>query len=317
MENKIRTIFIGTPDFAVPCLKKLVSQKDIELVLVITQEDKPVGRKKTITAPPVKKIAQELNLPILQPKKLKDDEVLQKIKETNPELIIVAAYGKIIPKSILDLPKYGTLNIHASLLPKYRGASPIQNVIVNGEKETGITIMLLDKEMDHGDVLTQEKITITDNETAGSLFEKLAPLGAELLTKTLPDWILGKIKLQSQNHDEATFTKILTREDGKIDWNQDAKIIEQKVRGFSPWPGTWTNLNHKNQTLRLSIHEAKVISDNSGKKPGTVFSTPDGFAVVCKKDALEITVLQREGKQKMTAKEFIAGHQDIIDSILF
>jgi len=177
--------------------------------------------------------------------------------------------------------------------------------------------MLLDEEMDHGDVLTQEKITITDNETAGSLFEKLAPLGAELLTKTLPDWILGKIKLQPQNHDEATFTKILTREDGKIDWNQDAKIIEQKVRGFSPWPGTWTNLNHKNQTLRLSIHEAKVISDNSGKKPGTVFSTPDGFAVVCKKDALEITVLQREGKQKMTAKEFIAGHQDIIDSILF
>lgn len=304
---------MGTPDFAVPVLESLIASS-YSLIAVITQPDKEVGREQKLVYLPVKKLALEYNISVYQPEKL-DHETEQKISSLSPDLIAVAAYGQIIPKSILDIPKYGSINVHASLLPKYRGASPIQAAILAGEKETGITIMLMDEKMDHGPILAQKKIKIYNNETGESLHDRLAKLGAELLAETLPKWLKGKIKSKPQDHTKATFTKILTREDGHIDWTKSAEEIKCQIRAYYPWPGSWTMLNSK----RLKIIQVSSLNSQLSviKKFGKVFLTENKeLAIACGKGCLIIERLQLEGKKEMTAEEFLKGHSNITGTIL-
>ncbi len=312
----IRIIFMGTSDFAVPSLEKLINNKSYEIVGVFTQPDKPVGRKQELTPSPVKKLAQVNNLPIFQPETLKNKEAEEQIKKLNPDVIIVIAYGQIIPQNILDIPKFQTLNIHGSLLPKYRGASPIQSAILNCEKETGVTIMLLDKKMDHGPVLTQETEAINSNDTYETLHEKLANLGVELLEETLPKWFSGKITPQEQNHDEATYTKIITREDGKINWKNTAEKIDCQIRAFDPWPGTFTLWKGK----RLKIKKARILDPNIGcveSDIGKTFKTAgDELAINCGQGSLVLETVQLEGKKETSGEEFIKGYPEILNSSL-
>jgi methionyl-tRNA formyltransferase len=305
-----KIVFMGTPDFSVPSLLSLISQTNV--LAVVTQPDKKVGRKQEVTQSPVKKIALEHKIEVLQPEKVKGNfEFIKQIKDLQPDLIVAVAYGFILPQEIIDIPKYGIINVHASLLPKYRGASPIQSAILNGDKETGVTIMLIDDKMDTGPMLGQRTITITDNDNFESLHDKLSMLGSDLLSETLSKYINGEIKPVAQNESEATYCKILNKEDGKIDWNKSAEEIERQIRAFNPWPGSFTFWEGK-QLRIIKALDIKVI----GNKIGEVFKTNDGIGVKCGKDALEILELQLEGKRPMTAKEFLNGYKGIIGTIL-
>ncbi len=285
----MKYIFFGTPEFAAIVLEKLITAGYIPEA-VVCNPDEPVGRKQILTPPPVKILAEKFNISILQPEKLRNNlEFSNQLKKLKLDLAIVAAYGKIISKEILDIPVYGFINIHGSILPVYRGASPIQNAILNGDAETGITLIKLDEEMDHGPILANSKLSITDDDTYESLSRKLAISGAELLIKTIPDYISGKIKPVEQNHDGATYTGIIKKEDGKIDWSKGAEEIERMTRAFYPWPTAWTTWNKK----VFKILEAEVCN---GK--------------------LEIKKLQLEGGKVLSIKEFLNGHKDFIGSVL-
>lgn len=320
--KKIRTILIGTPEFATRIFRKFLKAKlpNFEVVGVVTAVDKPVGRKQELTPSPIKKWALGVKLPVLQ---------IEKIKKINADLIIAAAYGQIIPNQILEIvnprlgrTKFGALNIHPSLLPKYRGASPIQTAILNGDKETGITIILMDEKIDHGPIVSSSKFQVSSLKlTYNELSEKLADLGADLLIKTLPNWIEGKIKPQPQDHSKATFTKIIKKEDGKIDWNKSAEEIERMIRALDPWPGTFAFWNNK---------QLKMLKADADKKPrksrhnvgargkaGEVFLTEDkGLAVQTGNGILILKQVQLEGKRVMPAKDFLNGHPRIIGAIL-
>jgi methionyl-tRNA formyltransferase len=320
MKNNLRelkVIYMGTPDFSVPSLLSLIEQT--EVIAVVTQPDKKVGRKQELTESPVRKVALVNKIQILQPDKIKgNSDFIKQIKLLQPDLIVVVAYGFLLPKEILDIPKYGVINIHASLLPKYRGASPIQTAILNGDKETGVTIMLIDDKMDTGPVLSQRTITITDTDNFESLHDKLAQLGSELLSDTLPKYICGEIKPVAQNEAEATYCKILTKEDGKIDWNKSAEEIERQVRAFTPWPGAWTVWNNKSlKVLKAVVYASTgpVLSKAEGLSM-TTGKVNEGLAVACGNGALEIMELQLEGKKPMSAKEFLNGNKEIIGAIL-
>lgn len=308
--NKYKTIFIGTPDFAVPSLNKLI-ESNYNIVTVITQPDKKVGRKQKVVFSPVKKVALKHNIPLLQPLKIK--EIVEKIKELRPDIIITAAYGQIISKNILDIPKFGCINIHGSLLPKYRGASPIQCAILNGDKKTGITIMEMDERMDEGSIITQKEIEIDNNDTASSLHNKLSDLGVDLLLETLPKIFKKEIKYTPQDHSQATYTKILKKEDGKINWNKKVIEIERMIKAFYPWPGTYTELEGK----RLKIIKVKIIDSKNDLELGTIFKTRDSdLAVRCSKNALVLEKIQPEGKKVMSGKEFLRGYKKILNKTL-
>lgn len=292
---------MGTPDFAVPCLEKLIINK-YDVVGVFTQPDKKKGRGQKFSFTPVKNLALENNIPVFQPNSLKEAEVLELIKNLNPELIVVVAYGKILPKNILDIPKYGCINVHGSLLPKYRGAAPIQFAIINGEEKTGVTTMFMDEGMDTGNMLLKEEIKIEDEETSESLYFKLSNLGSELLIKTLDKLQNGKLNPQKQNEKDATYSKMLTKEMGEIDWNKKAIKIHNLVRGLFPWPVAKTKLNSKT----LKIFKTKVLNDLKGT-PGTVKSI-DPFVVYCgESTALEILELQFDNRKRMKSSDFFRG----------
>ncbi|MBI2450688.1 MAG: methionyl-tRNA formyltransferase [Candidatus Nealsonbacteria bacterium] len=278
--NKIKIVFIGTPEFGAVILEKLC-QANMAPILVITEIDKPVGRKQIITSSPVKIMAESYKIPVLQPEKIINSAL--EIKNFSPKLIVVASYGQILPKEILDIPKYGSLNVHPSLLPKYRGPSPIQSAILKGEIKTGVTIMLVDEQMDHGPILAQKQTTIGLNETAKQLHDRLAILGAEVLIDTIPDWLAGRIKARLQDGKKATYTKILIREAGLIDWQKSPQEIERQIRAFNPWPGTYAM--HKGK--RIKILQARL---ENGK--------------------LIIERVQPEGKKPMNLKEFLRGNPD-------
>jgi methionyl-tRNA formyltransferase len=328
----MKIIFIGTPEFGAIILEGLI-KANFEPVLVITTPDKPVGRKQIITPPPVKLLAEKYEIPILQPEKLQ--VISYKLQEIKPDLIIVAAYGQIIPRDILDIPKYGCLNIHPSLLPKHRGASPIQYAILNGDKKTGVTIMLMDEKMDHGPILAKReweipnpKSQITNKSqilnskiTYEELHNKLADLGAKLLIETIPKWINKEIKPTSQDDSRATYTKIIKKEDGKIDWKKPAEEIERKIRAFDPWPGAFTRFKIKDlRFTTFKILKADVLEQTKNGpfgEPGKTFLAPDDkIAVQTGKDFLIIEKLQQEGKKPMTSEEFLRGHLDFIGKIL-
>lgn len=311
---------MGTPDFAVPILEALINSDFLEVISAVCNQDSPVGRKQILTPPPIKILAQKYNIPVLQPDKIRKSEWIEKIKELNPELIVVAAFGQIIPKEILDIPKYKAINVHGSLLPKLRGASPIQYAILEGHQKTGITIMIVDELMDHGPILAQKSIQIEPTETSKTLYPKMAKLGTELLMETLSLWITGKIEPQEQKHDEMTLTKILKKEDGKINWADPAEKIERQIRAFNPWPGAFCFFQDpKNgDQKRLKILEA---DDNSCDdlslrvrhltdetiSIGLLFVKNNNVLVQTGRDCLRLIEVQPEGKNPMSAQEFLNG----------
>lgn len=324
--NKVKTVFMGTPDFAVPVLEALIKSDFIEVVAVIANPDRPVGRKQTMTPPPIKILAEKYGIPVLQPDRIKKPEWVEKIKELNPELIIVAAFGQIIPKEILDIPKYKTLNIHGSLLPQLRGPSPIPYAILEGHQKTGNTIMLVDEQMDHGAILAQEELEIAEKETAETLFEKMAKIGAILLMETLPLWIEGKIIPQEQDHKKATYCKIIIKEDGKIDWSDTAENIERKIRAFTPWPGTFCFFQDQNgDQKRLKIIEADVMEVEPPLSPevqppkiypGLLFIEDNSLLIQTGKDCLKLIKVRPEGKNQLSAEEFINGYKYLLNKKL-
>jgi len=318
----MKIIFIGTSEFGTIILKNLI-KADFKPILVISPPDKPKGRKQILTSPPVKIVAQNYNIPVAQPEKV--SSIKNQLASIKPDLIIIAEYGQIIPQDILNIPKYGCLNVHPSLLPKYRGPSPIQYTILNGDKKTGVTIILVDEEMDHGPILAQRELELSSvnyqsSITYPELNKKLADLGADLLIETIPGWINNEIKAVPQEHSKASYTKILKKEDGKIDWSKTAEEIERKIRAFNPWPGSFTTAEIKNKPKTIKILKADILKQTEVGpfgKVGKVFLAPDDkIAVQTKKDYLIIEKLQLEGKKETTVKEFLNGHPDFIGTIL-
>ncbi|MBR2175962.1 MAG: methionyl-tRNA formyltransferase [Clostridia bacterium] len=295
----MRIVFMGTPDFAVPCLKALIEDGN-EIVGVFTQPDKPKGRGYTLTPPPVKVTALENNIGVYQPTTLKDGKAFEILKELAPEMIVVVAYGKILPKEIIDLPEYGCINVHASLLPEYRGAAPIQWAILDGKKKTGVTAMYMDVGLDTGDMLLKSEIDIGENETADELHDRLSGLGAELIVKVVHGAEEGTLKREKQDDSQSCYAKMLTKEMSKIDFSRSAKEIHDQVRGLNSWPSAVAELNGK----RIKIHRT-VLAEGSGE-PGQVLSLSPLIAA-CGEGAVEIIELQPEGKKRMDAKAFING----------
>lgn len=309
--NPIKLIFAGTPDFAVPSFRALFNDKDFEILAVITQPDKKVGRKQILSPTPVKIEAENHKITVWQPEKIKECE--KNLLEAKPNLGVVIAYGQIIPQSILDIPRYGWINIHGSLLPKYRGAACIQAAILAGDKETGITIMRIDKGLDTGPILKQTKIKMSPEDTTEILYNKLAKLGAEIIADTLKDYTAGKIKPKDQDNSQSSYAPTLKKEDGKIDWQKPAEEIERMARAFTPWPGAWAKI--KNKKLKIKNVDSKIEPVNK-YKPGQIFLHNNQLAVQCGENALIIKNLQLEGKKETTAEEFLRGHKDIVGQTL-
>ncbi len=300
----MRIIFMGTPEFAVPSLKALTESHD-EVVAVVCQPDKPVGRKKELTKPPVKIFAESQNIPVLQPEKIRNnEEFLESLKKLEPDLICVAAYGKILPKSILDLPGHGCINVHSSLLPKYRGAAPINWAVINGEATTGVTTMLMDEGMDTGDILLNEEITINPDDTSQTLTESLSELGASLLIKTIEQLKTEGLKPVKQDDSKATTAPILKKEHGLICWSKTAEQIRNQIRGLLPWPVAYTELQGK----MLKIYDAE-ISGESASAGSVILADKNGLIVGCGKKSLNLLEVQLEGNKRMDARSFVAGRK--------
>lgn len=297
----MKVVFMGTPEFAVPILKLLIDEYDV--VGVVTQPDRMVGRKRIITPPPVKELALEHNIKVFQPRKIKED--YQEILALAPDLIVTCAYGQILPEEILHFPKYGCINVHASLLPKLRGGAPIHHAIIDGYKETGITIMYMSKKMDQGDILTQVKTPILDDDTLGSLQYKLSEMAKDLLKSTIPLLIEDKIIPLKQNEEEATYGYNISREEERIDFTKSMEEVDRQVRGLNPVPGAYTTLNGKT----LKIYDVR-FGDRyyPNTEDGTIVDFHhDGFSVVCGKKELVITDMALEGKRRCAAKDFLNG----------
>ena len=299
----MKIVFMGTPGFAVPSLDALIDS-EYEVVGVVTKADKPQGRGQRIESPPIKILSQQYGIPVLQPEKLRSDEFFNELKIFNPDLICVTAYGKILPKNVLELPPYGCINVHASLLPKYRGAAPINWAIINGEKNTGVTTMLMDEGMDTGDILLQREMPIDEEDTGETLSEKLSHIGAEVLIQTIKHLKEDRLTPIPQDHTKATYAPVLKKEDGKIDWGKPAEDIKNLIRGNLPWPGAYTFLDGKN----LKIYRAKVTKGKG--TPGQVItSTSKNLIIGTGYDALEIHELQIEGGKRITIEAFLSGRK--------
>lgn len=299
--QKFRCVFMGSPEISVPFLRRL-SEKE-EVVLVVTKEDKPQGRGHKVEAPPVKITAQELGIEVWQPSTLKTEEAVNFLKEKKPDIIMVVAYGKILPLPILETPRVAPLNIHFSLLPKYRGAAPVQWAIVNGEKETGVTIIKMNEKMDAGDILLSERVSIEPEDTVPALFNKLVPVGVALMEKALDLLKRGEATFTKQKEEEATYAPLIKREDGLIDWNMDAVSIYNRIRGFQPWPCAYTFLRGK----LVKILCAEVIDEEKGLQPGTLLFRNKEVLVQCGKGMLKLKRLQMEGKREMDVEEMVRG----------
>lgn len=300
----MRIVFMGTPEFSVPCLERLIKDGE-EVVGVFTQPDKPKGRGYEISFSPVKECALKYGIPVFQPKSMKDGEALKILEKLNPELNIVVAYGKILPGDILFYPKYKSVNIHASLLPAYRGAAPIQWAVLDGQKKTGVTSMLMDEGLDTGDMLLKKEIDIGENMTAGELHDALSLLGAEVMSDTVKALKVGSLKPEKQPESTTRYASMLTKELCPVDFNMTAEEVHNKIRGLSPWPVATARLNGKKVKLHLS-----GLSDKEGTNAGEIIST-DGCITVCCGDGkcVDILYLQLEGKKKMSAKDFLLGHK--------
>ena len=306
----MKIVFMGTPDFAAKSLEKLIASKH-EIALVVTKEDKPVGRGYELQMTPVKKLALDNNIPVITPSKVKGNEELFSILfEAQPDVIVVVAYGKILPLEILQTPKMGCVNVHGSLLPKYRGAAPIQFAVINGDEKTGVTTMLMDEGMDTGDILDVIEYKITDDDTAETVFDKLADLGGDCLLKTLERLEKGDVTRTKQNEEEATYCSMLSKKDGEINWNRKTKELFSFVRGMTPWPSAYTYLDSKMLKV-LDLEKVFELSDEEKEfNPGEVIKTSDdGILVRVEDGALLLTKIQLEGKKAMPASDFLRGRK--------
>lgn len=301
----LRIVYMGTPEIAATILNRLL-EEPYEVVLAVTQPDRPKGRGKEMAMSPVKELAIAHDIPVFQPERLRNPEAVQVIEQAKPDMIVVAAFGQILPKAVLELPKYGCINVHASLLPAYRGAAPIQWSILDGCKQTGVTIMYMNEGLDTGDILLQKTVEITPEETGGSLHDKLAEIGAEALAEAIPGVLSGSLKPVAQGEMTTPYAKQLTKEMGRLDFGKSAVELERYVRGLNPWPGTYTMLDGR----LLKIWQAEVIGKDFGTaEPGTVTDiTKKSFTYVTADGGLRILELQPEGKRRMTAEEFLRGY---------
>ncbi|MFS0672384.1 methionyl-tRNA formyltransferase [Ornithinibacillus sp. 179-J 7C1 HS] len=303
-----RIVFMGTPDFSVPILRELI-HSEYEVLLVVTQPDRPKGRKKIITPPPVKVEAEIHGIPVFQPEKIKYE--YQEILDLKPDLIVTAAYGQILPKELLEGPKFGCINVHASLLPELRGGAPIHYAIIQGKKETGITIMYMAEKLDAGDILTQRSIPIEKTDHVGSLHDKLSGVGASLLMETLPKLFAGDIKPIKQDESKATFASNIRREQEKIDWNKSNTEIFNQIRGLHPWPVAFTM--YENKTMKIWWGEP--VDQEFIGEPGEIISkeNDEAFIVVCGNNkGIKITEIQPAGKKRMTVKDYLQGSSNRI-----
>ena len=303
----MRIVFIGTGEIGVPALRALLHSPDHRLSGVVTQPDKPVGRAQKIQPPPIKAALAGTTVPVLQPARIRSEEVVAQIRALEPDVIVVMAYGQILPKSVLAIPRIACLNLHASLLPRHRGAAPIQAAIAAGDRETGITVIYMDEGLDTGDVLLQRTLPISPNETGGSLHDRLAQLAPSVLLDALAQLAAGSAPRTPQDSALASYAPKLTREHGKIDWTEEAEVIERKIRAFDPWPGAFTQLADASRKLRnLKIFRVTVIEQNFGP-PGAISRPNDQVVVTTGRGALRLDEVQLEGKRRMTAAEFFRG----------
>ncbi len=299
----MRVVFMGTPDFAVPCLQRLFDC-GCEVCGVFTQPDKPKGRHGILTPPPVKELALKMGVPVFQPVKMKDGTAFEMLKSVEPELVVVVAYGKILPKEILEYPKYGCINIHASLLPKLRGAAPIQWSVINGFATTGVTSMQMDEGLDTGDMLIKSETAIGENETAGELHDRLSLIGADVLEKTLEALKAGKLEPVKQNHEEFTYAPMLSKELSPVDWTLSAQEVHNKIRGLSPWPCATAKFEEKTIKLLRS-----VLTQEKGTRAGEVVVSDKKLLIACGDlRCIEITLLQAENKKAMPAADYLRGN---------
>ena len=297
----MKIIFMGTPDFAAASLEALIASRH-EIQAVVTQPDKPKGRKGELTPSPVKVIAKREGIKVYQPLKVRDEEFVKTLRAYNPDVMVVVAFGQIIPLSILKMPKYGCVNIHGSLLPKYRGAAPIQWAVLDGEKETGITTILMDEGIDTGDILLKKTIQIDTDETSGSLFDKLMALGAETILETLDELEKGNLTPTKQGESPTAYAKMLTKAMGLIDFTKSAKELDCFVRGMDPWPSAYTLLSGKT----LKLWKVRAV-DGSGKAGSVIEIGKESFTIACGEGAIEVIEVQLEGKKRMSAGDFLKG----------
>ena len=296
---------MGTPEFAIPSLKAV--SKNTDLKLIFTKEDKRNARGNKIIYSPVKQFGLDNDIEVIQPKRMKDEEVIDKIKEVNPDLIVVVAYGKILPKEIIDIPKYGIINVHSSLLPKYRGASPIHSAILNGDKESGVSIMYIEEGLDSGDVILKETCEITEDDTLGTLHDRLKELGAIGLEKALKLIEVGEVKAEKQDDSKATFVKPITKEQAKIDWNNTKEVIFNQIRGLNPFPGAYTH-NEKNENIKIYKSE-KLEKEYAGENGTVVEMTKKGPVVKVANGALRLLEIKFEGKKLQSGADIVNGRK--------
>ena len=297
----MRIVFIGTGEIGVPTLRALLNS-DHQVVAVVTQPSKPVGREQRIEPPPIKKEITKTRIPILQPARIKDEQAIEEIRGLAPDVIVVVAYGQILPRNVLEIPRLACLNLHASLLPRWRGAAPIQTAIAAGDCETGITAMYMDEGLDTGDILLQRSVEILPNDTGGSLHDRLAQIAPEALLESLRLLASGNAPRISQDNARATYASKLKREHGQIDWTESAEAIERKIRAYNPWPGAFMKVDRQN----LKISSASVVDLNG--QPGEILRSNKALTVAAGKGALSLAEVQLEGKRRMSAAEFLRGH---------
>lgn len=303
----LRVVFMGTAELACPSLEILVANPDFKVVGVVTQPDRPKGRDLHLQPTPVKATALRLALPVFQPEKIRQETALQTLAAWLPDLLVVAAYGQILPAPVLNLPRWGCVNVHASLLPRYRGAAPIQWAILQGDQESGVTIMKMDEGLDTGDILAWESTPISDEDNAQTLHDRLANLGATLLVPTLRDLVAGRIVPRKQPAEAGIYARKITKEDGQLDWRLPARDLWNRVRALNPWPGAFTHFNHDGKNISLKLWRAQVDQTQTGD-PGVILrADASGIVVACGQESLRLVELQREGRRRLPAGEFLLG----------
>jgi methionyl-tRNA formyltransferase len=304
--TRLRIVFMGTPALAATILEALLREEQFEVVAAVTQPDQPKGRDLQLHPSEVKRLALSRGVPLLQPQRARDPEFTAQMRVLAPDLVVVAAFGQILPQALLDVPKFGCLNVHTSLLPKYRGAAPIQWAVLNGDAGTGVTIMKMDAGLDTGDVVSQEQTAITDDDTAETLHARLAEMGARLLVRTIPPFVQGTLVPQPQPSG-STYARKIRKEDGRIDWSQPARAVWNRIRGLTPWPGTFTFLLRSPAPVLIKVLAATPI-DSTRATPGEILcADKDALIVACGEGALLIRELQREGGKRLPTRQFLAG----------
>src|SRR5438034_6839775 len=301
----MRIVFLGTGQIGVPTLRALLNSEH-EVVAVVTQPDKPVGRAQSIEPPPIKKEIAKTRIPILQPARIKDQQATEEIRSLTPDMIVVVAYGQILPRDVLEIPRLACLNLHASLLPRWRGAAPVQAAIAVGDCETGITVMYMDEGLDTGDILLQRDVEILPNEVGGALHDRLAQIAPEVLLEALRLVAAGNAPRIPQDNARATYAPKLKREQGQIDWSESAEAIERKIRAYNPWPGAFMKVGDQN----LKIFSASIVDLNG--RPGEILRREKELIIAAGKGALSLAEVQLEGKRRMSAAEFLRGHGAIV-----